>query len=370
MTIRNIILFPFRKYKLLNKLTPFLPFYEDYNIPAKNLFREIFPTREIDLNIDFHFADNAGIIDYKKIQLPAFSIFRFSNVVIMNECGAIMDKNKTIYRFTWRGKSIDNWNFYYNIFPFFKKLYYEKKGIYFFCPTNYWHFHYEYLNRLKWFIDNFEENILIYSNQLSKNWQLQLLKFYDIDLSKIIFIPDSVLYVKFKELYFVSFPGTPYMGFGDDFSSQYLKENINKSYKLKLNSIKQNIYISRKKAETRKIINEDELEKFLIEKNFEIYCFEDLDIQKQYEICANAKVVMALHGSGLTNIIACSGSVIIEFFIPQWPMCMYALASSSTMNRYYRLNVKPLDEANPQQTDVVVDINKLKGLLLNLKIIN
>jgi hypothetical protein len=62
------------------------------------------------------------------------------------------------------------------------------------------------------------------------------------------------------------------------------------------------LYISRRKAAQRRLVNELELEAALRSLGFEPVCFEDLSLHEQILTCARAKVVVALHGAGLTNL--------------------------------------------------------------------
>ena len=63
------------------------------------------------------------------------------------------------------------------------------------------------------------------------------------------------------------------------------------------------IYVSRKKANRRKIINEEELETYLINLGFESICFEDYSIFEQVYLMQNADVLISMHGAGLTNTL-------------------------------------------------------------------
>jgi capsular polysaccharide biosynthesis protein len=64
-----------------------------------------------------------------------------------------------------------------------------------------------------------------------------------------------------------------------------------------------NIYISRKKAKYRKVINEEAMVPILKQHNFEIICFEDFTTAEQVELSYNARNIISIHGANLTNII-------------------------------------------------------------------
>ncbi len=75
----------------------------------------------------------------------------------------------------------------------------------------------------------------------------------------------------------------------------------------------ENIFISRRKASVRKVINENELMDFLAPLGFKSYCLEDLSFNEQVKLFSKAKVVVGPHGSGLTNIMwSGAGTSVVE----------------------------------------------------------
>lgn len=78
------------------------------------------------------------------------------------------------------------------------------------------------------------------------------------------------------------------------------------------------IFVSRRKARNRRIVNENEVAEALGFFGFECVVAEDLDFQKQLQLFAQADFVVAPHGSGLTNIVFLKpGSRVIEIFGPR-----------------------------------------------------
>ena len=75
------------------------------------------------------------------------------------------------------------------------------------------------------------------------------------------------------------------------------------------------IYISRKKASHRNLINEQEIEMRLRSEGFESYDFEALPIQSQIELVSSAESIVALHGAALAHLLFASpGTKVIEIF--------------------------------------------------------
>ena len=63
------------------------------------------------------------------------------------------------------------------------------------------------------------------------------------------------------------------------------------------------LYVSRKRAARRKVLNEDEVEQALATHGFEIVCFEDYTFEQQLRLCATAEVLISIHGAGLANML-------------------------------------------------------------------
>lgn len=124
------------------------------------------------------------------------------------------------------------------------------------------------------------------------------------------------------------------------------------------------IYVSRSKASRRKVLNESELMPTMEKYGFSIVYFEDYSWHEQVSICANANVMMGLHGAGLTNMLFMPNqSKIIELRMKgdEHNNCYFSLASALNLNYYYitcEANKNKMLEA-----DFYVDIQKIENLL-------
>jgi hypothetical protein len=103
-------------------------------------------------------------------------------------------------------------------------------------------------------------------------------------------------------------------------TSHFLKEDLFnvRDYFCKIECNKgfyhQNIYISRKNAKRRKILNENSILNILERYDVVSYIMEDYSYIEQICIMKNVKVVFGLHGAGLTNVnFMQSGGKVIEF---------------------------------------------------------
>lgn len=110
------------------------------------------------------------------------------------------------------------------------------------------------------------------------------------------------------------------------------------------------IYISRKHAKHRKVINEEDLLPILEKNGFRVSYFETLGFKEQINICARAKYVVGVHGAGLTNLMFLPAkSKIMEIRTPAplpWLNCFYTLANVFQIGYSYFLG-KPIEELLP-----------------------
>jgi hypothetical protein len=76
------------------------------------------------------------------------------------------------------------------------------------------------------------------------------------------------------------------------------------------------IYISRQKCRNRTLVNEAEINPILEKYEFETVFLEDLTLQQQIETFSTAKIVVATHGAGLSNLVfACPGTILFELVV-------------------------------------------------------
>lgn len=88
-------------------------------------------------------------------------------------------------------------------------------------------------------------------------------------------------------------------------------------------------YISRGKTSTRRLINEAELLNCLEPLGFRCVTTEALSISEQATLFSQASLVIAPHGSGLTNLVFCNpGTRVIELFSPHYVYPCYWLISN------------------------------------------
>lgn len=112
------------------------------------------------------------------------------------------------------------------------------------------------------------------------------------------------------------------------------------------------IYISRKNATKRQVINEEELISALKTRGFRPYVLEELSVKEQVSLFAEAEVVVGPHGAGFANLIYASDPLVVELF------------GQKRLNTYHRLATSLEHQYEPiycdaEGSDLRVDITKV-----------
>lgn len=124
------------------------------------------------------------------------------------------------------------------------------------------------------------------------------------------------------------------------------------------------IYISRKQAATRTIVNESECLAALKRRGFEEVVLEKLSLQEQAELFASAECIVAPHGAGLTNLIFCRPGIrVIEIFSPHYVNTCYWMLSHQLELKHQCLfgTQEGLSKESQLKNDVYIPV----GTILN-----
>lgn len=123
------------------------------------------------------------------------------------------------------------------------------------------------------------------------------------------------------------------------------------------------IYVSRGKAQRRRIANEEECVAILSEYGFQIIHFEDYLYEQQVEIAKNAQYVISNHGAGLTNMLFMkSGSSILELrrIGDCHNNCFFSLASALRLKYYYQNCESEHPDEDTYAANLIVDCRLLR----------
>ncbi|MBT5263805.1 MAG: DUF563 domain-containing protein [Rhodospirillaceae bacterium] len=94
---------------------------------------------------------------------------------------------------------------------------------------------------------------------------------------------------------------------------QYLEDRLFSAIRNRAKPAGRRLFLSRQPNGSRALVNAGDVEELLIRYGFEILDPGDLPIPKQFEIFAEATVILGAHGAGLTNILAApAGCFVIE----------------------------------------------------------
>lgn len=84
--------------------------------------------------------------------------------------------------------------------------------------------------------------------------------------------------------------------------------------------VHEKLYVSRRSALARRMVNEAELEAALTAQGFHVVELENIPFQEQVELFRGAKVIVGPHGSGLANVVFSSpGALLIELMPSGFP---------------------------------------------------
>lgn len=129
------------------------------------------------------------------------------------------------------------------------------------------------------------------------------------------------------------------------------------------------IYISRSAAGRRRILNEEENNRILVNYGFQPVRTEELSLEEQVKLLSRARYVVSNHGAGLTNMLFMrDGGGVLELrhrsdYINN---CYFILASALKLDYYYQLCEAATDYADPHTADLLVVPSELEKNLKRL----
>lgn len=241
----------------------------------------------------------------------------------------------------------------------------KKKYLLVFDEWSYTHYHWfcDLLPRIFAIRDSVGEYCLLLPNHSTyiKEVGLKSLEHLGIRPKEVEFIKEREI-VKIWQLTIVTHACIP--GRVNDF----LIEGLSKLFRRNITPIETNnrkIYISRKKAKFRKVLNEEDVVAVMKSFNYEICYYEDMSFEEQFAITSNAHSMVSIHGAGLANsLFLPPQSSILEFRRDKiyHNQCFWHLADAMG-HKYYYLFGSPDDEdliIEGEGCNLTIDIEKLK----------
>ena len=321
--------------------------------------KDVIPEQSVELKKLNHTTDEtcpafSGCV--KSYLVPKAYLCFFKNARVVNENGVVISyDNKVFADFTSElGKPIEE----YEVFKsYIKKPQVRKECLATITSTGnigYYHWIFESLSRLKLLEEVIDEiDYLIVPYNLKK-FHLETLGLLGFPEEKLLKIKDGT-HLLCERLFVPSVSRQVPKWACDFLRDSFLPEDVAEPHRL--------IYISRKDALYRKIINEEEVEDYLRDVGFEIVQMSELPFLEQVKICAEARIVVGPHGAGLSNTVFCRNAKILEIFSPSYVGGFWILANQLGNEYYYLLGEDAPGKSPPPWRNFRVDMETLKDTL-------
>lgn len=195
-------------------------------------------------------------------------------------------------------------------------------------------------------------------------FQRESLRLLGIEAERIISAPG--LHIEAEQLIVPSLPGL--IGNAQGWACQFIRDTFLKHVSREARRRKR-VYVSRANAGTRQFTNEPALWAVLEEFGFTRVFLEDLAFLDQVQLFHDAEIVVAAHGSGLTNLVFCRpGTTVIEIFSPNYMNVMYwSLSNVLKLNYCYVRGVDPKgfspERGRRVHEDITVNISQVRQLI-------
>ncbi|MCT7964993.1 tetratricopeptide repeat protein [Laspinema sp. D1] len=206
-------------------------------------------------------------------------------------------------------------------------------------------------------------------NSIRAPFQRETLAQLGIPEAKII-ESDRYPHISATQLIVPSFPG--HLGWLEPWALNFLRQAFLNSVPASDCEHPERIYIRRHNARNRRLINEEEVIEFLAQFGFEPIETESLSFAEQIAVFSQAKIIVAPHGSGLTNLVFCRpGTQAIELVSPHYVRPYYAVICQLLGLSHYALMGEafacyPIREAMYQNSlteDIQINVERLHALL-------
>lgn len=128
------------------------------------------------------------------------------------------------------------------------------------------------------------------------------------------------------------------------------------------------LYVSRRYARSRRVVNELELEPVLKIFGFQIVYCENMNLETQIALFKSAEFVCAPHGAGLANIAYCeSRASVLEIIMPErFPLgaLFWEMACAADLDYHILVGARiPINEADLTDGDIYVEPKRLEAAL-------
>jgi capsular polysaccharide biosynthesis protein len=216
----------------------------------------------------------------------------------------------------------------------------------------YYHWFHDVLPRLENAIKYLPDNTRFLINEKPYEYQIKSLEAYGISIDKLEY-QSPKLHTKIQNLWFATPVG--HEKFGSIKTIKKVVHRIKKHFNINNISRDQNIYISRKNAISRRVVNEKQITNIISSRGYDIYYVDEMTWVKQVELFSNAASIIGPHGGGFTNMIFSNLKTNIHEIAPanhSWPY--YQLLSAQLGHSFSRINASTDSSGN--RANLIVDI--------------
>ncbi|MEG5170975.1 tetratricopeptide repeat protein [Microcoleus sp. B3-D7] len=205
-------------------------------------------------------------------------------------------------------------------------------------------------------------------NSCQHPFQRESLRILGIPEEKVL-ESDRLPHIQATELIVPSFAG--YLGWPSGWAMDFLRREFLKGI-IPSSSYPKRIYISRSKARYRRVLNEEDVVEVLEKFGFVSILPESMSLAEQIAHFYHAQVIVAAHGSGLTNtIFSRQGTKVIELVSPHYISHYYWGISQYLQLEHYFLTgeafecypIRQLMYQNSLTEDILVNLSSLKRMV-------
>lgn len=198
----------------------------------------------------------------------------------------------------------------------------------------FYHWFFEVLPRLELLKRSGVAYDKLYIGSLRANYQRPCLEKLGIDFEKVIWTTGKT-HIQASSVIVPSLAGGE-SGAIPKWACAFLRETF---LPKGASSCGKRLYVSRRQAPTRRILNEEELLVHLRERGFEEVVLESLPIEKQAELFASAECIIAPHGAGFSHLVFCSpGTTVYELFCPKYlNRCYWVLSRQMGLDYHFQV---------------------------------
>jgi len=167
----------------------------------------------------------------------------------------------------------------------------------------FYHWFHDVLPRLETALPHLPADTRFLINSNPKAWQLDSLIAFGIGRDRLEIQPDG-MHTRVERLWFATPVGHSSLGSGlvmRRVANRLRRHFVDDNSAEKLHRL----YVSRRKAADRRIVNESEIKPLLEDHGIETVLCEDLSLAQQVRLFAKTTTIIGAHGAGLTNLIYC-----------------------------------------------------------------